>query len=80
MAIRKRLDRDEYEYCDSNNDIMRIKKSSLHGDWNNIILLFFLYTLQGIPLGLAGAIPMILQNRGVSYKQQVCTLKFKILT
>ncbi len=26
--------------------------------------------LPGIPLGLAGSIPMILQNRGVSYKQQ----------
>ncbi|CAG9860451.1 unnamed protein product [Phyllotreta striolata] len=40
------------------------------GDGKNILLLFFLYTLQGIPLGLSSAIPMILQNRGVSYKQQ----------
>lgn len=44
---------------------------NLKGDRANIALLLFLYTLQGIPLGLAAAIPMILQNRGVSYKQQV---------
>lgn len=45
--------------------------SNIKGDEGNIALLFFLYTLQGIPLGLSAAIPMILQNRGVSYKQQV---------
>ncbi|KRT82887.1 hypothetical protein AMK59_4132 [Oryctes borbonicus] len=43
---------------------------NLKSDRANIALLFFLYTLQGIPLGLSAAIPMILQNRGVSYKQQ----------
>lgn len=46
-------------------------KSNIKGDEWNILLLLFLYTLQGIPLGLSAAIPMILQNRGVSYKQQV---------
>ncbi|KAF5277548.1 hypothetical protein FQA39_LY18460 [Lamprigera yunnana] len=45
-------------------------RSNIKGDEGNIALLFFLYTLQGIPLGLSAAIPMILQNRGVSYKQQ----------
>ncbi|CAG9773849.1 unnamed protein product [Ceutorhynchus assimilis] len=45
-------------------------KSDIKGDGWNILLLLFLYTLQGIPLGLSSAIPMILQNRGVSYKQQ----------
>nr|CAI5869779.1 unnamed protein product [Callosobruchus analis] len=45
-------------------------RSSIKGDEKNIALLFFLYTLQGIPLGLSAAIPLILQNRGVSYKQQ----------
>lgn len=49
-------------------------KSNLKGDEKNIVLLFFLYTLQGIPLGLSAAIPMILQNHGVSYKQQVSSL------
>lgn len=49
------------------------QKPNLKGDRTNILLLFFLYTLQGIPLGLSAAIPMILQNRGVSYKQQAST-------
>uniref|UniRef100_U5EUI4 Putative acetyl-coa transporter n=1 Tax=Corethrella appendiculata TaxID=1370023 RepID=U5EUI4_9DIPT len=44
--------------------------SDLRGDWGNIAILFFLYLLQGIPIGLAAAIPMLLQNRGASYKQQ----------
>jgi PAT family acetyl-CoA transporter-like MFS transporter 1 len=44
------------------------------GDEWNIAILFFLYVLQGIPLGLSSAIPMYLQNRGVSYRQQVSTL------
>lgn len=44
--------------------------SDLRGDWLNLAVLFFLYLLQGIPLGLASAIPMLLQNTGISYKQQ----------
>jgi PAT family acetyl-CoA transporter-like MFS transporter 1 len=44
--------------------------SDLKGDWGNIAILFFLYLLQGIPIGLAAAVPMLLQNRGASYKQQ----------
>lgn len=40
-------------------------------DRSNILLLLLLYVLQGIPLGLAGSIPMILQNRHVTYKEQV---------
>uniref|UniRef100_T1IYX5 Major facilitator superfamily (MFS) profile domain-containing protein n=1 Tax=Strigamia maritima TaxID=126957 RepID=T1IYX5_STRMM len=42
----------------------------LRGDWTSIILLTFLYVLQGIPIGLAASVPMILQNRNVTYKQQ----------
>lgn len=53
--------------------------SNLQGDKQNIALLLCLYTLQGIPLGLSSAIPMILQNRGVSYKQQVTSLIPKLL-
>lgn len=37
----------------------------------NIALLLFLYLLQGIPLGLSNAIPIILTNRKVDYKDQV---------
>lgn len=43
----------------------------IKGDEWNIALLSLLYLLQGIPLGLASAIPLILQNHGASFKQQV---------
>ncbi|GIZ02467.1 acetyl-coenzyme A transporter 1 [Caerostris extrusa] len=43
---------------------------SLKKDRINILILLFLYVLQGIPLGLAGSIPMVLQNRNISYKEQ----------
>ncbi|XP_018591628.2 acetyl-coenzyme A transporter 1 isoform X2 [Scleropages formosus] len=36
----------------------------------SVSLLLFLYVLQGIPLGLAGSIPLILQSKNVSYKDQ----------
>lgn len=55
----------------------QVERSGAHehgdvrGDEGNIGLLLFLYLLQGIPLGLCSAIPMILQNHHVSYKQQV---------
>lgn len=48
----------------------REEKSDLRGDRANVALLFFLYLLQGIPLGLTSAIPMLMLNRGVTYKQQ----------
>lgn len=54
-----------------NGELPSSLRSNIKGDEKNILLLFFLYTLQGIPLGLSAAIPMILQNRGASYKQQV---------
>ncbi|GAB1603762.1 acetyl-coenzyme A transporter 1-like [Argonauta hians] len=39
-------------------------------DIHSIAILFFLYILQGIPLGLAGSIPMLLQSNQASYKDQ----------
>ena len=36
------------------------KMSWWHEDRSSVFLLFFLYVLQGIPLGLAGSIPMLL--------------------
>lgn len=44
--------------------------TSLRGDRGNLALLVFLYVLQGIPLGLIGSVPMLLQNRKVSYREQ----------
>lgn len=77
MSVRKRQERTEQgkllpTASDNHNDEDKHEASDLRGDWGNIAILFFLYLLQGIPIGLASAIPMLLQNRGASYKQQVC--------
>lgn len=42
----------------------------VRGELANVLLLLFLYVLQGIPLGLAGSIPLILQSKNVSYRDQ----------
>ena len=42
----------------------------LDGDKLHVLVLFFLYILQGIPLGLASSVPLVLQERGVAYKDQ----------
>ncbi|MCP9264025.1 hypothetical protein DINM_006950 [Dirofilaria immitis] len=49
--------------------IRRIRKS-LHEDFGSLCLLLFLYMLQGIPLGLIAAIPLLLSSKNVSYGQQ----------
>lgn len=46
-------------------------KSNLKGDWKNFFLLIMLYTMQGLPLGLAITFPIILQTKKVSYREQV---------
>lgn len=40
------------------------------GDRMNMFLLFLLYTLQGIPLNIGMAMPMLVQKRGASYNEQ----------
>ncbi|KAE9541116.1 hypothetical protein AGLY_004361 [Aphis glycines] len=46
-------------------------KSNLKGDWLNFFLLILLYTIQGLPLGLAIALPIIFQSKKmVTYKEQ----------
>lgn len=42
----------------------------LEGDKFHVLVLFFLYVLQGIPLGLINAVPLILTDRNVSYAEQ----------
>ena len=42
----------------------------IEGDKLHILVLFFLYILQGIPLGLKSSVPLVLQERGVSYMEQ----------
>jgi PAT family acetyl-CoA transporter-like MFS transporter 1 len=46
------------------------QKPNLKGDYRNVLLLLMLYTAQGIPAGIILAIPILLQNRGVSYRDQ----------
>lgn len=41
-----------------------------HQDGYSVLLLLLLYVLQGLPLGLAGSIPMILAGKDVDYHQQ----------
>ncbi|XP_075237253.1 acetyl-coenzyme A transporter 1 [Lycorma delicatula] len=53
-----------------NDDDDNHHEPSFSADKCNIALLFFLYLLQGIPLGLSAAIPILLQNRGSSYVEQ----------
>uniref|UniRef100_A0A667ZDH2 Acetyl-coenzyme A transporter 1 n=1 Tax=Myripristis murdjan TaxID=586833 RepID=A0A667ZDH2_9TELE len=48
----------------------RRARPGIHGELGNVLLLLFLYVLQGIPLGLAGSIPLIMQSKNVSYKDQ----------
>jgi hypothetical protein len=56
------------------NDNLPTKNSTgLAKDFNTIVFLLFLYFLQGIPLGLTGALPFILQSQKVSYSDQVNT-------
>jgi PAT family acetyl-CoA transporter-like MFS transporter 1 len=45
-------------------------QSDLQGDLQSILLLFLLYTLQGVPMGLASSIPLLLQERCVTYSEQ----------
>nr|XP_019963956.1 PREDICTED: acetyl-coenzyme A transporter 1 [Paralichthys olivaceus] len=45
-------------------------RPGIRNELGNVSLLLFLYVLQGIPLGLAGSIPLILQSKNVSYKDQ----------
>ncbi|KAG2462248.1 ACATN protein, partial [Polypterus senegalus] len=55
---------------DPDNEILHSVPRSckgLKGELGNISLLLFLYVLQGIPLGLAGSIPLILQILTVTF-------------
>ncbi|KAL4097897.1 hypothetical protein QTP88_022597 [Uroleucon formosanum] len=53
------------------DDSNSAEKPNLKGDWLNFFLLLLLYTMQGIPFGLALIMPIILQSKkNVSYKDQ----------
>lgn len=42
----------------------------LEGDKMHVVVLFFLYILQGIPLGLINAVPLVLTKKNVPYADQ----------
>ena len=44
--------------------------SNLEGDRLHLVLLVLLYVLQGVPMGLDQAIPLILARRNVPYSEQ----------
>ena len=51
--------------CDQDDELeMRKHKGQYIG------LLFFLYFLQGLPLGLTGAVPFLMSSKKVSYSDQ----------
>lgn len=54
---------------DSENHGHRVERG-IRAELGSVSLLLFLYVLQGIPLGLAGSIPLILQNNNASYSDQ----------
>ena len=45
-------------------------RSSRGGDGPNLALLLLLYTLQGVPMGLAETVRLLLQERGATYSDQ----------
>lgn len=42
----------------------------LSGDYGSLGLLLVLYTLQGVPMGLADSVSLLLREKHVSYKNQ----------
>lgn len=48
------------------------EKPNLDGDRLNLFLLIILYTIQGFPIGVSTALPLILQSKKiVTYEDQV---------
>ncbi|CAD7927341.1 unnamed protein product [Amoebophrya sp. A120] len=57
----------EPEEVDDDVDSEPKLQPDLRGDYGNVAILLALYTLQGIPMGFASTIPLLLKERGVSY-------------
>lgn len=61
------------EYCEDEDDGLADDDHELpniSGDRANIVLLTFLYFMQGIVSGLSSAMPLLLQNYGATYTEQ----------
>lgn len=55
----------------TSSDVQKDIRPNLKGDKLNVAFLVLLYMLQGIPLGISLAIRAYMQNKKVSYGQQV---------
>jgi len=67
-SIRNRVDLEEFEGTLKATS----EKPNLDGDWLNFYMLIILYIIQGFPIGLSGALPIILQSKKmVTYEDQV---------
>lgn len=64
------MDSDEEQLLPSTEDYHPKSHKGIREELGSVSLLLFLYVLQGIPLGLAGSIPLIMQSKNVSYKDQ----------
>ncbi|KAL7870363.1 hypothetical protein SRHO_G00078600 [Serrasalmus rhombeus] len=71
MSDQETVDEEEalIRSSDSEDGHPRVR-NGIRGELGNVSLLLFLYILQGIPLGLAGSIPLIMQSKNVSYRDQ----------
>jgi len=49
---------------------MSLPPPSTRGEESNLALLFFLYFLQGLPMGLSVSVPLFLASRGASFTDQ----------
>ncbi|XP_061923280.1 acetyl-coenzyme A transporter 1 isoform X1 [Entelurus aequoreus] len=61
---------EEADFLAAGSDSEDRRPPGIRSELGNVLLLLFLYVLQGIPLGLAGSIPLILQSQSVSYRDQ----------
>jgi len=55
----------------TSSDVQKDIKPNLKGDRLNVAFLVLLYMLQGIPIGISLAMRTYMQNKKVSYGQQV---------
>lgn len=44
--------------------------TNIRKDWLNVLFLIFLYTIQGVPMGLVQSVTFLMSARGVSYANQ----------
>lgn len=59
------------DFDDNDNETNKHSQSIFEMNWedrNSVLLLLLLYTLQGIPIGLSGSIPVIMRENGASYQ------------